>query len=310
MDDTILILALLAAVGALVYLLLKPPPPKKRIPKPIHEKIKEKIPEPINCQLMLLLDTTHSMGGEIEKCQKNLMRLVGMINGMVKSPDGQEFIKLEIGFVPYKDKHKDGTCDQGHLEGFQTFTDDAQSVQKKIAACEASGGNDLPEDICGGVEKALEFAWKNDANAMKVICIMADDPCHGTQFNTHDDGFEFGMHDDFPEDSHLMVAALQKLVDNRVSLLLSKITDRTDKMSAEFKKFYEQNKPPKANGGFGISYKEFDLNRDLTDEKFTQQIFGTFAKLFQGNMTPEMQEKMKAMMGGLKDKMGGAKKKD
>merc|ERR1719424_509104 len=101
---------------------------------------------------MLLLDTTISMGVEIEKCKKNLSGLVRMINKLVASPDGSQFINLEIGFVPYKDKRRDGSCDPGHLEGFHPFTADAEAVQEKIAVCTPSGGGDLPEDIRGGLE--------------------------------------------------------------------------------------------------------------------------------------------------------------
>jgi len=313
MDDGLLVVLVLVLVGLISYLLLQPKKKKTNIKAGMKAKkdaalaqLKKKVPEPIPMQLVLLLDTTSSMGAEIEKCKKNLSNLVGMINHLVSSPDGSQFIKLEIGFVSYKDKRKDGTPEPGHLEGFHPFSYDVASVQEKIAACTAMGGGDLPEDIRGGLEKALSFEWSNDAKAMKVICIIADDPCHGRQFHKIEN-------DNFPEDSENMLATLQTLVDNRVSLLLSSITNRTATMSAEFSKFYVENKPVKVKGDMGIAFREFDLNRNFGDEEFTKSICQTLGQLFDGNVDPEMKQKLQAMAAGMAGRMapgGGDKKED
>jgi len=41
------------------------------------------------------------------------------------------------------------------------------------------GGDDLPEDVCGGFE-ALKLNWSAEK---QLIILIADAPCHGKMFN-------------------------------------------------------------------------------------------------------------------------------
>jgi hypothetical protein len=52
----------------------------------------------------------------------------------------------------------------------------------------AYGGDDGPEDVAGGFEKALEQNWTSKT---KYAVLIADAPCHGSKY--HDD------QDDYPD---------------------------------------------------------------------------------------------------------------
>jgi len=301
MADMILVVLVLGLVGFIVHTMIQKGSKKPREKgerkekfqakrKEIIAKAKVKVPEPINCQMALLLDTTSSMGSEIMKCKNNLENLVDRINQMASGETGREFIKLEVGFVPYKDHG-----DHGHLQGAHPLSYDVASVKAAIQACSASGGADLPEDMRGGFETALGFNWNSDPKSMKVMCVIADAPCHGTQFNG-------GAHDNYPNDSPKMLTTLQRLVDKNISLLVSHITKDTKVMSGEFKQFYQAHKPSKVKGQMGIACMDFDLNRAFDDEAFTEQLVMSMMELFNGNVDP-------AMLKGLGDAKNFSKRR-
>jgi hypothetical protein len=53
----------------------------------------------------------------------------------------------------------------------------------------ARGGGDAPEDVVGGLEKALEQDWTKGKSTTKVAVMVADCPCHGKKYhNYHDYG--------------------------------------------------------------------------------------------------------------------------
>ena len=57
-----------------------------------------------------------------------------------------------------------------------------------IARSSAHGGGDGPEDVAGGLKKALSLTWKGDT---RIIIHIADAPAHGSEYNG-------GMADDYP----------------------------------------------------------------------------------------------------------------
>ena len=70
------------------------------------------------------------------------------------------------------------------------FTSDKEAFISKLSGISASGGGDLPEDVLGGMEKALTAVSWTDApgntqhgkTVSKVIFHIGDAPAHGKEF--------------------------------------------------------------------------------------------------------------------------------
>jgi hypothetical protein len=58
-------------------------------------------------------------------------------------------LKVRATFIGYRD-----FGDQKRFE-IQPFTEDIQKVREFISKCSATGGNDMPEDVAGGLKQCL-----------------------------------------------------------------------------------------------------------------------------------------------------------
>lgn len=87
--------------------------------------------------------------------------------------------KVRISFVGYTDFDQEN----GHMYSILNFTDDVDKFEKFVYKVRARGGGDAAEDMCGGFEKALEQSWSDKAT--KVAVIVADCPCHGSEFHNN-----------------------------------------------------------------------------------------------------------------------------
>jgi hypothetical protein len=93
--------------------------------------------------LALLLDCTASMASWIERSKTTLKAI---IDNVVASSQG---LKVRATFIGYRD-----FGDQKRFE-IQPFTEDIQKVREFISKCSATGGNDMPEDVAGGLKQCL-----------------------------------------------------------------------------------------------------------------------------------------------------------
>ena len=57
------------------------------------------------------------------------------------------------------------------------FTEDEMKFKTFLKNVRARGGADGPEDMVGGLEKAVQQQWRNKST--KVAVLVADYPCHG-----------------------------------------------------------------------------------------------------------------------------------
>ena len=58
-----------------------------------------------------------------------------------------------------------------------SFTKDIDSIKKFINESTAEGGDDIPEDVQGGLKLALLQDWTEEAG--KRVYLVCDAPCHG-----------------------------------------------------------------------------------------------------------------------------------
>ena len=116
--------------------------------------------------LVLAMDTTGSMRGEIEELKANLDSLVRLLRALTAS--------LRVGFVAYRDFGEDYVTRDFPL----TPMDDAgyQQLRAFIGALVAKGGGDPEEAVQVALEQAVAQPWREDA--LGYIIVVGDAPAH------------------------------------------------------------------------------------------------------------------------------------
>ena len=126
-------------------------------------------------QLAFVIDTTWSMGDQINKIKETIQSVVGQVK------EGNASLSIEYGLVAYKDKH-----DQYLTSAYQ-FTSDLDAYQERLDGLSAWGGGDYPEDINSWLEEAMEFLNRSDdASTWRLAFLVADAPPHMDYNQTYD----------------------------------------------------------------------------------------------------------------------------
>ncbi|RLN26434.1 hypothetical protein BBJ28_00009854 [Nothophytophthora sp. Chile5] len=124
--------------------------------------------------LVIVMDCTYSMEPWIEAAKTSIIAIIQNVN--VDHPNA----KVRVGFVAYRD-----FCDGDKRLQVQPLTEEVDTVRDFISSLRAFGGGDGPEDIPGGLQKAIELDFQAEG---KLIVLVADAPCHGSKFHdTRDD---------------------------------------------------------------------------------------------------------------------------
>lgn len=118
--------------------------------------------------LMLVVDTTGSMGDEISYLQAELRSIIGAITAKHRDLD------IRIGFVFYRDIGDD------YVTRTIAFDRDIGRVQGALARQEANGGGDYPEAMDQAMIRAVGQDWRPDA--AKSLLLVADAPPHDDKF--------------------------------------------------------------------------------------------------------------------------------
>jgi Mg-chelatase subunit ChlD len=114
--------------------------------------------------LALVIDTTGSMGDEMEYIQAELDTIVARL----KRNAGQ--LDLRIGVVLYRDEGDDYVVQSAPL------TANIGSVRTLLARQDANGGGDSPEAMDRAVAEAGRLQWRPDA--AKAVLLVTDAPPH------------------------------------------------------------------------------------------------------------------------------------
>ncbi len=118
-------------------------------------------------QLAFVVDTTGSMGDELEYLKNEFESIVAQVN---KSYPG---VQKEYAFMVYRDQG-----DEYVTRGLN-FTTDANEVQEFIAKQSANGGGDYPEAVREALEEALtRLDWNEKNDSARMIFHIADAPAH------------------------------------------------------------------------------------------------------------------------------------
>ncbi|PZM82785.1 MAG: hypothetical protein DKT66_12400 [Candidatus Melainabacteria bacterium] len=117
--------------------------------------------------LAFLIDTTGSMGGEIEMVKKKTKDLVA------KLASGKPAPVVRVGLVAYRDRGDD------YVTKVFPFSDDIDKVVKDITALNAAGGGDTPEAVNQGLHVALnDLEWTKNKKASKLLFLIGDAAPH------------------------------------------------------------------------------------------------------------------------------------
>jgi len=188
-----------------------------------HHEFDDKKPEQI-LDLCLIMDCTGSMASWIAHCKETLHKVIDAT--VARDPN----CKVRTAFVGYRD-----FCDKNALFDLHDFSYDADKVKEFINNVEAKGGGDFPEDIHGGIRKALDLSWSPLDDSVKLAVLVADAPTHGKKYHVGH------KHDDFPEGNPaglVLEDLMKEMSDKEILLSLYQLNNENEVMYKAMKEAY------------------------------------------------------------------------
>jgi hypothetical protein len=126
-------------------------------------KLPSQMPRQLN--LALVIDTTGSMGDELEYLKREISNIASQVERLFPGID-QRF-----ALIVYRDNG-----DRYVTRNFD-FTDSLAEFRKSLSVQHASGGGDYPEAMHAALEQAGELSWR-DRNTARVMFLVGDAPPH------------------------------------------------------------------------------------------------------------------------------------
>ncbi len=114
--------------------------------------------------LLFILDTTGSMGEEIQRLKTTIELINLNLSSLSTRP------RVRFGMVLYKDRGDE------YLTEVVPFTEDVQAFQSALERVEASGGGDTPEDLQAALQEAMTMSWNR--GGVRLGFIITDAPPH------------------------------------------------------------------------------------------------------------------------------------
>jgi hypothetical protein len=126
---------------------------------------KRVVPSPLPVDVLFILDTTGSMGEEIERLRATIEIINANIASLKPKP------ALRFGMVLYRDVEDD------YVTKVVPFTSDLDEFQKALDEVDAAGGGDTPEDLQSALDKAIR-GMKWNSGGIRLGFIVTDAPPH------------------------------------------------------------------------------------------------------------------------------------
>lgn len=136
---------------------------------------------------------------------------------------------IRIAVVSYKDHYE-----LGHLQ-FLDFTESAEEVRQFIDGLIAVGGADYPEDVLGGIQRALNASWKHQT---RCIIHIADAPAHGRTMHDLVDCCDSYASPGSEPHGLTYPPLIEQMIGLRINYILLRITRHTDRMAFAFLEEY------------------------------------------------------------------------
>jgi hypothetical protein len=122
-------------------------------------------PLPKNLDLVLVLDTTGSMGDELVYLKSEVKSIASAV--AAKFPH----VSQRYGLVVYRDRGDE------YVTRTFDFTPSVEEFRRRLSAQSAAGGGDYPESMERGLEEAVKLQWRS-ADTARVLFLVADAPPH------------------------------------------------------------------------------------------------------------------------------------
>jgi hypothetical protein len=179
--------------------------------------------------LLFLMDTTGSMGPYIRAAKDQVKSIVDdLMVAFFNEAD------VRIAVVGYKD-HMDSPNIQ-----FLDFTPDADRVRSFLDELRASGGDDTPEDVLGGIRQALSATWKQQT---RCIIHIADAPPHGRIWHDWDHAKDNYLNPGSEPHGLTHEVLLKQMIELNINYALLRINNYTDRMAMTFLQAYAAASP-------------------------------------------------------------------
>ncbi|RHZ60871.1 hypothetical protein Glove_350g50 [Diversispora epigaea] len=168
-----------------------------------------------------VLDCTDSMSGHIAAAKDCILQVTEYIKNT------NPCIRVQVGFCGYRDYCDIYNKKAPRLQIFD-FTNSYQKFRKNLASVPASGGDDSPEDVLGGLHAAItKMTWHDGT---RVILHIGDYPPHGRRFYNGADNYPDGDPNGLTAES-----VLKKMQSKEIFYFFGKITQETDTMIQVFR---------------------------------------------------------------------------
>lgn len=123
------------------------------------------LPSPVPLDVLFVMDTTGSMGEEIERLKSTIDIIHANLAELKPRP------LVRFGLVLYKDRGDE------YITRVVPLTDDLESFQRKLAPVTADGGGDGPEDLESALDDVVNrVAWNK--NGLRLAFVVTDAEPH------------------------------------------------------------------------------------------------------------------------------------
>jgi Alpha-kinase family/von Willebrand factor type A domain len=174
--------------------------------------------------LLFLIDTTGSMSGHINAAKEQVKSIMNDIKVAFLNE-----AEVRIAVVGYKDH-----LDKPNIQ-FLDFTPSADRVRSFLNGLTATGGNDAPEDVLGGIRQALNVTWKQQT---RCIIHIADAPPHGRTLHDFSDSGDSYPNPGSEPHGLTHESLLKQMIMININYALLRINDSTDRMAFTFFQAY------------------------------------------------------------------------
>ena len=122
--------------------------------------------EPVDAEVVFVLDTTGSMTGLIEGAKQKIWSIAG---GIIQRTGG----KVSIGLIPYRDRG------DAYVTRLYPLTNNLDQVYADLQGFRAAGGGDVPESVNQALFEAVtKIQWSDSKSVMRTIFLVGDCPPH------------------------------------------------------------------------------------------------------------------------------------
>ena len=186
----------------------------------------------VTVDVCFILDCTGSMGAYILQCKEHVLQIMEMLRH-------ETSVKCaNVAFVGYRDFNDHNRVVSADFEA----SSNAQTVKNIINEQSASGGDDSPEDLLGGITRVNTLNWTSH---IRITVIITDAEAHG-YFGSGGDNYKSGLcPDQHPPHLNLKESILYLKDHIGCDVLFCKLNDGTKNTMSMIQEQY-------FDGGFGV----------------------------------------------------------